>query len=260
MSNFIPNTIFISGATSGIGAALAGRYAEKNKTLILTGRNQHRLNEITNHCKQRGANVIAKVLEITNSSLLTSWLNEIMDDHQIDLVIANAGISSGIDNKGELEPLEKIIEVLNVNLCSVINTIYPILQEMRKRKQGQIALMSSLAAYRGLPQSPAYCASKAGLRAFGESLRALLRREGVFVSIISPGFVKSPMSDRIIGYKPYMISAEMAAIIIQHKLQKKMSEIVFPRRLKLSLNVLNMLPKRLSDLILMNFKHTLTHS
>jgi short-subunit dehydrogenase len=254
MRRFVPNTILITGATGGIGSVLATTYAAKNKTLILTGRNEQRLQIISEQCEQKGATVIQKALDLTDHTQLSDWLNEILATTNIDLVIANAGISSGTNEFGQFESLQKTIDVINVNLIAMISTIYPVLKKMQQQGRGQIALMSSLAAFRGLPHSPAYCASKAAVRIYGESLRALVKKYGVYVSIICPGFVKSPMSDSVKGPKPYLILPDAAAKIIKNQLAAKRKEIIFPKQLKLSISLLNVLPKWMADNLLLKVK------
>lgn len=254
MAKFIPQTILITGATGGIGSALADRYALPNRTLVLTGRNEQRLIEITERCQQKGAKVIAKAFDITDAKLLASWIANVLEVTAIDLVIANAGISIGVNQKGDFELLEKTTELLHVNLLAVINVIYPIIQRMKREKRGQIALMSSLASYRGLPQCPAYCASKAALRIYGEALRPLLRKDGIHTSVICPGYVRTAMSEKLVGPKPYLMTPAKAAQIIEKKLRKKTNEIIFPKPLKFTVNLLKFLPNRLVDYLLVNSK------
>lgn len=257
MPHFVPRTILISGATGGIGSALAKCYASPNTTLILTGRNEQRLDEIADYCRKKNAQVITHAFDMTDEKILVDWLGELMKTISIDLVIANAGISIGILQQGHFESLEKTIELMQINLLALIKMIHPIIKDMKKRKSGQIALMSSLAAFRGLPQSPAYCASKAAIRIYGESLRALLRNEGIFVSVICPGFVQTAMSEQLHGPKPFLLTADEAAKIIRKKLQKKYSEIIFPLQLALILKLLKILPMRWTDYLLLKVK---THS
>jgi len=121
---------------------------------------------------------------------------------------------------------------------------------MRQRKTGQIALVSSLAAYRGLPITPSYCASKAGVKVYGEALRGWLAPEGIKVSVICPGFVKSAMSDQFEGDKPFLMTADKAAIIIKKGLVSNKSRISFPFPLNLGTWFLTLLPASFADSIL----------
>jgi short-subunit dehydrogenase len=241
-----PKTIMISGATSGIGRALALAYSEQNRTLILTGRDAKRLESIAEECQEKGSNVIFKAFDITDQTLLADWLCQLIKLMAIDLVIANAGITSTANAEG-YESLEVTHQLLAVNLHAVINMIHPIVQDMRQRKCGQVAIMSSLAAFRGLPQSPAYCASKAAIKAYGESLRSLLKKDGITVSIICPGFVNTAMTNKAVGPKPFILSAQKAARIVKRRLAKGSCQITFPFQLLLALKFLNMLPKKLAD-------------
>ena len=122
------------------------------------------------------------------------------------------------------------------------------------RKSGQIALMSSLAGWRGMPQSPSYCASKAAVLMYGQSLRSWLARYHIKVTVISPGYIKTDMSDRLIGPKPFLISAEKAARLIQQGLIKNKACVAFPWQLRVLTTLAKILPSRLVDAILNQFE------
>ncbi|MBA2654716.1 MAG: SDR family NAD(P)-dependent oxidoreductase [Gammaproteobacteria bacterium] len=254
MKRALPNTIMITGASGGIGSALAEAYAAPDKILMLTGRNAQRLDAIVNLCQQKGARVYAQAFDITDNGLLAKWLTQMMAVNPIDLVIANAGLSSTLNQQGQLESLHITNEISNVNINSVINTVHPLIEHMLKAKNGQVAIMSSLAALRGLPHSPAYCASKAAIKTYGESLRALFKQDGIYVSVICPGFVKSAMSDKLVGPKPFLITATKAAEIIKNKLEKRRPEIIFPSLLNVGIKILNILPNHFADKLLMKIK------
>jgi short-subunit dehydrogenase len=121
---------------------------------------------------------------------------------------------------------------------------------MRRRRHGHIVLVSSLAAYRGLPLMPAYCASKAALKSYGEALRGWLRHDNVKVSVICPGFVASKMTDRFPGPRPFLLSAEKAADLIHKGVAKNQACIAFPFLLSFGMRLLTWLPANLADTIL----------
>ncbi len=243
-------TILITGATGGIGQALATCYATKHTQLILTGRNEEKLAEITVLCEKKGAKVIANALDICNQTDFIQWISEIDKKYPIDLVIANAGINSTIASKNVEDNFEATKKVFDTNTYGVLATITPLIKRMKQQKQGQIAIISSLAAYRGLPQSAAYCASKAAIKVYGESLRAYLAVYNIKVNVVCPGFVKSAMSDSWSGPKPFMISATKAAKIIKKGLAKNKGRIAFPTVLSLPTWLATLLPNRLIDFIL----------
>ena len=132
----------------------------------------------------------------------------------------------------------------------VLSSIQPLILPMRTRKKGQIAIISSLAAYRGLPITPSYCASKAGIKSYGEALRGLLAKDSVQVSVVCPGFIKSAMSDDFPGAKPFMISADKAAYLIKKGLGANKACISFPFPLNLGTRLLSLLPAFIADFIL----------
>ena len=251
----MPRCILITGASNGIGAALAIHYAAEGVTLGLLGRHAERLQSIQTNCKNQGAHVITGLLDITDHLKLQHWLENFDQKNPVDLLIINAGISHAIGKKDTAlmasgEPLKTIHCLLNTNVTAAINTLHAILQPMRQRGQGQIALVSSLAAYRGMPVTPAYCASKAALKAYGEALRGWLSPEGIKINVICPGFVKSSMSDHFPAPKPFMISAEKAAHLIARGLALNKAIISFPFPLNMGMWLLSVLPFPLASFFL----------
>ncbi len=242
--------IVITGASRGIGAALARQYAQPDTVLGLIGRNQSDLHTISQQCRTRGATVITGVLDITQTDELTAWLQDFDQQHPIDLLITNAGITSQTGQQGEAETIENICRVIEVNLYGTVHSIDAILHRMRQRGKGQIALVSSLAAYRGMPVTPAYCASKAAVKSYGEALRGWLAPEGIQVNVICPGFVESQMSNYFNAPKPFMISADKAAGIIHRGLQRNRACISFPFPLNLGMWFISLLPFPLASFFL----------
>jgi NAD(P)-dependent dehydrogenase (short-subunit alcohol dehydrogenase family) len=136
------------------------------------------------------------------------------------------------------------------NLLGTINTLEPLLPRMLARQAGHVAVVSSVAGLRGLPYSPGYSASKAGVRAYGEGLRAFLGRRGVAVSVVVPGFFDTPMTDRFKGDKPFLLSLDRTVAIVRRGLNRRQSRIVFPRLLALGLTLTDLMPAFAGDLIL----------
>jgi short-subunit dehydrogenase len=250
MSSALAKTILITGATGGIGHALALEYAAAGITLILQGRNQQRLEELATLCTAKGAQVQLKILDLRNLAALQLWLKEVNQQHILDLVIVNAGLNTNIGPQGEGERWEEVLALLEVNVVAAMATVDAVLPAMRSRRAGQIALISSLAAYFGLPITPAYCASKAALKAYGEGLRGWLAAEGVKVNVVMPGYVESKMCREMPGPKPFLWSADKAARYIKQGLLRNKPRISFPFPLDYGTWWLAVLPPSVSQFIL----------
>jgi short-subunit dehydrogenase len=218
----------ITGASSGIGAALARLYARPGVRLGLTGRDAARLEEVAGACRAMGAEAIAKIIDVTDRAGMEKWLIETDEAQPIDLVIANAGISAGMGDSRAGESPAQVRKLFDVNLTGVLNTIDPVLPRMISRGHGSLALMSSLAAFRGWPGAPAYCATKAAVKSYGEGLRGAIARTGVNVHVICPGFVRSRMTAVNKFPMPLLMDAERAAEKIAAGIVRNRGRIAFP--------------------------------
>jgi short-subunit dehydrogenase len=241
--------IVITGASSGLGAALALRYAAAGVTLGLVGRNRARLELVAEQCGRAGADVEPAIIDVADRDELGGWLAA-FSATPIDLVIANAGISGGPPAGSMTEGLELASRQVRTNLLGVMNTIEPVLPDFIARGRGRIAIVASVAGYRGLPYSPAYSASKAGARMYGESLRALLRPAGIAVTVICPGFFSSPMTDRFKGGTPFLVTLERAATIVKRGIDSGRSRVSFPLPLVLALKLADLAPPFVGDAIM----------
>jgi short-subunit dehydrogenase len=237
-----PRAILITGASGGIGGALARAYARSGVFLALTGRNAERLEETAAACRQAGAEVRCTTLDITDAAALQGWIDAIDRDRPLDLVIANAGITGGLATGNHGESLADVQRIMAINFGGVCNTLHPVIPAMRRRRRGQLALMSSILAFRGLPYAPAYCASKSALKAYSEALRAWLRPEGIDVTAVLPGFVDTNLTDHVAGPKPFQMTAERAARIIRRRLRRGPARIAFPFLLHAGMRILAALP------------------
>ena len=235
-----PRSILITGASSGIGAALALDYAAPGVFLALTGRNADRLEAVARACREAGAMVTAETVDAADMQTMADWIDQIDEVQPLDLVIANAGISGG----GKMDDVTTR-DIFSVNMAGVLNTVLPVLPRMQKRGQGQIALMSSLAGFFGMSSAPAYSASKVMVKAWGEALRGRLSGDGIGVSIICPGFVKSRITDENKFNMPLLMEADKAARIIRKKLVRNPAVIAFPWPLALAIMIMNVLPSGL---------------
>lgn len=238
--------ILITGATGAIGGALAESYAAPGVELHLHGRDEARLAAISARCAERGACVQVKTLDVRDTGALNAWLAGVCGASALDLVIVNAGMNTNIGPQGEGEPWDEVEALLDINLKASVAIVHAVLPAMRRQGGGQVALVSSLAGYFGLPVTPAYCASKAGLKAYGEALRGWLSPVGIKVNVIMPGYVESPMCEAMPGPKPFLWSPARAARFIRRGLEKDRARISFPFPLNLGSWFLAVLPARLS--------------
>jgi len=245
-----PRTIIITGASSGLGASLAQTYAEPGRVLGLVGRDSVRLSAIAAACRQAGADVREAVLDVADAEPLGRWIEEFDDATPIDLVIANAGVSAGVPPSGAPEGLYTASAQVKINLLGTMNTIEPLLPRMIARGAGHIVVLSSVAGYRGLPYSPGYSASKAGVRMYGDALRSLLRPKGIRVSVVCPGFFASPMTDRFIGGHPMKLTLDQATRIVRRGIDRAKRRIVFPRLLAFELILADIAPAFITDWIM----------
>jgi short-subunit dehydrogenase len=245
-----PRTILITGATGGIGSALAEAYAEPGNTLILQGRNAAHLDEVAAMCKTKGTRVLTRVLDLRNREELAAWLRETCRLEGLDLVIVSAGVNTNTGPEGAGERWEDVEALLEVNVRAAMATVDAVLPSMRARRKGQIALLSSLAAYFGLPVTPSYCASKAAVKAYGEALRGWLAPEGIQVNVVMPGYVESQMCRDMPGPKPFLWPAAKAARYIKRGLARNRPRISFPFPLSLGTWLLSVLPPAISQRIL----------
>lgn len=224
----IKKSILITGASSGIGEALALEYAGPSVFLALSGRNQERLSDVANRCRAKGAQVETAILDVANDSAMKTWILKMESLFPLHMVIANAGISGGTGGAEGLEPMDQARQIFDVNLMGVLNTIAPVLPAMMERQSGQIVIISSLAGFRGFPGAPAYSASKGAVRFYGEALRGALAPKGIKVNVVCPGFVKSRMTDVNEFPMPLLMDTAKAARVIVRGLDYNIGRIAFP--------------------------------
>ncbi len=247
--------MLITGATGDIGGALARAYAAPGCHLVLQGRNEQRLQEIHLECAAKGASVETKILDIRDTPALIAWISELAARQNIDLALINAGAINVLRAPGATESWPDIENILDVNIGAALATVSALLPHMIQRRSGQIALISSLLAFFGMPSAPTYSASKAALKVYGEALRPLLAREGVKINVVMPGFVRSSMCDKLTVRKPFMIEPDEAAQRIKRGLSKNQPRISFPWPLALGAWLLSTLPSALSQQIVSFLKY-----
>jgi short-subunit dehydrogenase len=220
-------SIVITGASSGIGEALALDYAAPGVALALCGRDAGRLKAVAGACRARGASVDELAIDVTDRSGLADWLTRFDEAHPVDLLVANAGISID-DGDSSLGDFGRIRQTMAVNVDGVLNTVEPLVGRMIGRKRGQIAVMASLASFIGLPYSASYNASKAAVRVWGESIRYVLKKSGIGVSVICPGFVATRINAEAPFPMPFLMTAAQASAVIRRGLARNRPRIAFP--------------------------------
>tara|TARA_B100000586_G_scaffold210149_1_gene157308 strand:- start:186 stop:938 length:753 start_codon:yes stop_codon:yes gene_type:complete len=233
--------IWITGASSGIGRALALKFAKKGWQVAASARRENLLNEIS----ELNKNISPFPLDVTNKERCKEMFEEIKNKYQnIDICFFSTGTW---DPKKEKNiDVEQIENVMKVNFFGTLNCIKAVEQYFKNKKSGHISIVSSIAGYRGLPNSTGYGASKAALSNLTESLYFDFGRHNVRISLISPGFIKTPMTDKNEFRMPFLKTPEFAADKIYNGLVNGSSfEIDFPKELTLILKLLNILPNRL---------------
>jgi len=240
-----PASILITGASRGIGAALARTYAAHGKHLALIARDEEQLGRVAADCERRGARCTVLPADVTDDALMEKRIAEAHAAAPLDLVIANAGVAAG----GSETP-ERTRGIFSVNVDGTINTILPAIAAMRPRGRGQIAVMSSLAAFLGLPGAAAYCASKGAVRLYAEALRAELAETGIGVTAICPGFVRTAMTEGQAFPQPLVVDPDRAAQLIRRGLARNPPLIAFPWPLYAAARMTGRLPERVRALLL----------
>lgn len=224
--------IVITGASAGLGAALAVNYAAPGVALGLLGRDQARLDGVAARCRALGAHrVTIGAIDVAERDRLAAWLRDFDTTQPIDLLIANAGVFTGHGAAGAMETADEIAWMLRTNLEGVVNTIGGALPMMRQRRRGRVAIVSSLAALQPLADAPGYSASKTGVAGYGEALREYLIADNVGVTLIFPGHIETAQVANHVGALPLKLTADAAARRIKRGLDRQRAFIAFPRRL-----------------------------
>lgn len=250
-------SILITGASSGIGEALALHYAADGVSLALTGRNRERLEAVAEKCRARGADVSPKIIDVADKPAMQLFINELDDARPLDLVIANAGV--GLPGK-DLSAGEIAEKTFAINVNGVFNTIHPALECMKARNGGQIAINSSVSALVGMPGAPAYSASKAAVLHYGEALRGVYAHRGIRINVICPGFVRTRMTAGNRFKMPFLMDSERAARIIARGLAKDKGVIGFPWQTYAAVRLLEILPRGFTGSLLRRSPRKARHS
>ena len=221
-------TILITGASSGIGAALARVYAMPGNRLVLWGQNEGRLNATAELCRARGATVETASFDLAEFRQLVAKLEDADTCHPFDLAIFNAGMGGSLPQARAAQDAHAAERMASVNFTAPVVGANFLAERMAKRGLGRIVLVGSVAASFPLPMAPLYAGTKAGLALFAEALGLRLAKYGVGVTLVSPGFVDTPMSQSLREPRPFLIGADAAAAIIARKLERGAQRIVVP--------------------------------
>jgi len=234
-------TIWITGGSTGIGKALAIKFASKGWNVAVSARREELLNELSNQYE----NISAFPLDVTDKQKCAEVFDQIKKKYEdIDICFFSTGTWNPKKEK-EID-IEQIEEVFKINFFGTVNTIKAVEQYFRDRKKGTITIVSSIAGYRGLPNSTGYGPSKSALNNLAESLYFDFKRFGVRVCLVSPGFIKTPMTDKNDFKMPFIKTTDYAANKIYDGLiNKNVFEIHFPKSLTIILKILSFLPSKL---------------
>lgn len=242
--------VWITGASSGIGEALSDYYATAGATLALLARNEVDLHCVAERCRATGAIVYEYVADVCEVELLRSCVTDFLSRvGTVDIVIANAGIRGEEDDDFMEWHIPE--EVMRVNYLGVINTFAPFIPHMREKHAGQLVVISSIAAFRGTPNSGAYSASKAAVNVWAESLRLRLTPFGITVTTICMGFVATAMTEGLQFSMPVILSPKEAAVLIADNIAKRKRLVTLPWQSRFIWTVFQILPGFMYDKLIL---------
>lgn len=220
----------ITGASSGIGRGLALELSRRGARLGLVARRAAALDEIVGEISSRNGRALALAADVQDATALRGAADRLRAEFgHIDVLIANAGIGLTAD-AAEMQPAD-LARVFNVNVVGAANSVAAVVPEMVAHGSGHLVVISSLAAYRGLPKSAAYCASKAAVSAFFESVRLDLKGKGIAVTIIHPGFIKTPLTEGRHADMPFLMELQDAVQLIVGAIERRRKSYAFPWQL-----------------------------
>ena len=236
----------ITGTGSGIGRALAHQLAREGYAIAALDLRDEGLRSLADEFQAKGQKMAWTLADVTDPKKLMDAVREL--EAQLgptDLLVANAGI--GLETSGLNYDIEAMNLVLNVNLLGVSNSIGAVLPGMVERRRGHIVGISSIASYRGLPRMLAYCASKAGVNAIMDGLRVELKPIGIHVTTICPGWIRTPLTDKLEGKLEHILDVEQAVEEIAYAIRRKLLFYTFPRPMRWKLGFLRTWPRSWQD-------------
>lgn len=247
--NWKGKVVFLTGASSGIGEALATALAKKGAIIGLVARRREMLEDLADKCRSAGGQARVFPLDVTDEIAVADAANEMRSElGHIDVLIANAGIGGNDDAARAYTP-HAVKKVIDVNLLGAVNAIHAVVPQMLERGEGHLVAISSLAGFRGLPKSAAYSASKAGMTAFFESVRLDVKHSGIDVTIIQPGFIKTPLTAGRHNKMPFLMELDDAIPLFIKAIEKKKKFAAFPWQLAAIVRAGRIFPAWLYDRI-----------
>lgn len=241
--------VFLTGASSGIGEALALELAKRGAILGLLARRENLLRDLVAKCERKGTAAREFPCDITDEAAVFDAAQSLRNEFgKIDVLIANAGIGGATKNAKDLLP-QDFRRVIDTNLVGAVNSVSAVLPQMLERGQGQLVAISSLAGFRGLPKSAAYCSSKAAMTAYFESVRLDVQDKGVAVTIIQPGFIKTPLTSGRANKMPFLMELEDSIPLFLRAIEKKKKFAAFPWQLATIVRAGRIFPAWLYDKI-----------
>lgn len=249
MSFWKDKVVFLTGASSGIGEALAIEMARRGANLGLLARRRELLESLVEKCEKFGVRVKIFTVDVTDEQAVQDAADALREGFgRIDILIANAGIGGNNKETRELQP-RFVKQVIDINLMGAVNAVYACLPQMLERGEGQLVAISSLAGFRGLPKSAAYSASKGGMTNFFESVRLDVQNRGVSVTIIQPGFIKTPLTSGRQNKMPFLMELEDAVPLFLKAIEKRKKFAAFPWQLATFVRLGRIFPAWLYDKI-----------
>ena len=252
------STVLISGASSGVGEAIAYECVRRGaKRLFLGGRNAERLSAVAEKCRGifAAVTVHTDIVDVTDETATRAWVENSNAVAPLDLVFANAGVATGVESEANIRT------TFATNVGGVLNVSLPAIAAFRKNKESSshscslfpvpcsLVLTASIAGYAPLPTCPSYSATKSCVKTWGLAMRGMLKKEGINVSVLCPGFIRSRMTDVNTCPMPFFMEADKAARIILDRVEHNVGLIAFPWPMRFSVWMLSCLPARLTEFI-----------
>ena len=254
-----PDTVLITGASSGIGEALAVECAERGvRNIFFCGRDEGRVAAVVRKCEEalkkssnmESAIVRGAVLDVTDEAATRAWIEECNAVAPLEVVFSNAGIGTGIENEGNVR------RTFATNVGGGLNVVLPAIEIFRRnaaagigQSRRQIVITASIAGYAPLSTCPSYAATKAAMKSWALSLRGMLKREGIWVNAICPGFIRSRITDRNTCPMPFFMEADRAAKVMLDRVDRNVGLIAFPWPMRFGVWLMSALPWRVSEFI-----------
>ena len=231
LNSTMKKKVFITGASSGIGEYLAYAYAKQGGVIGLVARRKERLDQVATQCSKFGGQTKVYAVDVLNGSDCKKAIDDFIAlPGEMDTIYANAGVGSpdGLSSGSA----EKMNHVLSVNILGVTNTVMPFLPHLKEIRKGKIAIISSVASFRGLAHHAAYSGSKAAVRNMSQGWGTALHKYGISFTAVCPGFIKSEMTGDNVFPMPFLMDTNVAVQKIMHAVDRRKKVFIFPWQMK----------------------------